>query len=165
MSLSPQSGFRSLNLTPIWSLIETVGQLREDQKRKFKSSRLWRGEESTHIIALAGEIVAALAMNQPMDASLKIKGDDGYDFPDGTDVKTVSYWPPILKHPKDSKKWPKKFALVYFDKKIKKGYFIGSVTADQLKNSGKTKQFRSDAPVNCIMEIKDIVSKKDGAGN
>ena len=159
MAAISKGSFRFINLSPIWSAIELIGGMREEQKRDFRSSNLWRGSKSTHIISVAGEMIAAFMLKMQMDASLRIDGDVGYDLPDGTDVKTASYWPPILKHPVNSKKWPKYFALVYFDEKTKRGCLIGKVTKESLRN-GKKRKFRDDGPMNYTMEMDDII--RDG---
>jgi hypothetical protein len=130
--VTDRAHFEAYDLAPIWSLIEFVGQARENQKRDRPSTRAWRGDESTHVPSIAGEVVAALTEGQPMDAALKSFGDDGYDLPDGTDVKTVTrYWPPILKHPVNAKRWPEYFALVFLDGRT--GYYIGKVPASFLR--------------------------------
>lgn len=131
--------FWSFDLAPIWSLIENAGIQREQQKRGFQSTRAWRGDASTHVPSIAGEVAAAIRLGQPMDAVLRVNGDDGYDLPDGTDVKTVvGHWPPILKHPVNAKRWPPMFALVYLDAKV--AHYIGRVRAETLAN-GPIKNF------------------------
>lgn len=149
--------FYFIGLAPIWSAIENIGEQRDEQKKYYKTSNQWRDGKSTNIIAVAGEMIAAFMLQMPMDATLRASGDAGYDLPDGTDVKTDSHWPPILKHPIGSKKWPTYFALVYFDENTKSGCLIGKVTARSLLESEKTRQFRPDAPVNHIMEIDAIM--------
>ena len=57
------------HVAPIWSLVEVIGQMREAQKRGFKSSRLWRGDGSAHVPEVAGEVIAASVLKQPMDAT------------------------------------------------------------------------------------------------
>ena len=132
--------FWSIDLMPIWSLIEEVGGMRDRQKGGYGSTRAWRGEGvSTHIPEVAGEVAAAFRTGQPMDAVLRVNGDCGYDLPDGTDVKTVvGYWPPILKHPANAKHWAPLFALVYLDGKT--AYYIGRVKRETLQ-AGPIKNF------------------------
>jgi hypothetical protein len=136
-----KSAFRPYNLRPIWPLIEMVGQMREDDKQYRESTRAWRGEGvSTHTPSFAGEIIAACATGQQVDPTLRRFGDDGFDLPDGTDVKTVvGYWPPILKHPVDSGRWAPLYALVYLDRNAV-GRYIGRVTADELR-AGEIRNF------------------------
>lgn len=149
------SRFCVFSLYPIWPMIEQIGKQREEQKRKFQSSRLWRGENSTHIIGIAGEVIAATVLHQQIDIELNIRGDNGSDLWGNIDVKTSSYWPPILKHPVNSKHWPDYFCLVYFNEKKQHGCFIGMVTKDALKN-GTIQQFGEGKPLNYTLTMEEV---------
>ena len=136
-------------------MIEQVGRQREEQKRKFQSSRLWRGEHSTHIIGIAGEVIAATVLHKQIDITLNINGDGGTDLWGNIDVKTSSYWPPILKHPVKSNRWPDYFCLVYFNEKKCFGCFIGMVTKEALMK-GKVEQFGEGKPLNYTLSMEEV---------
>jgi hypothetical protein len=87
-------------------------------------------------------MAAAMVLDQPMDATLLINGDRGWDLPDGTDVKTVTRkdWPPYLKEWTSTRKWAKFYALVWLDLNHHDAWYIGRVTASQLK-AGRIRNF------------------------
>lgn len=72
--------FQVFSLYPIWPMIEKVGEEREAQKRHFQSSRLWRGNKSTHTIGIAGEVIAATVLHKQVDIALNVNGDSGSDL-------------------------------------------------------------------------------------
>lgn len=135
--------FIPIDLSDDWPLLLRLAEEREQQKRGFGTSKLLRGNASTHLIGLAGECALAKITGKPFDAKLRINGDGGKDFGE-VDVKTSTYWPPILKHPVNPKFWPKWFSLVYFDEAAKQAFFIGTVSKEELQ-SGPRRTFNKSA--------------------
>jgi hypothetical protein len=127
-----------MDLIPYWDVIVAKAEEREQQKRRFQSSKLWRGSGSTHLPGLAGEVVYALATGQKADIRLRVTGDNGIDFPDGVDVKTSTYWrDPWLKVPQTTRRWPSYFALVALDLDDKRGRVMGLITPEALQRHGE----------------------------
>ena len=138
-----KSQFAPIDLSDDWPTLLLLAEEREQQKRGFGTSKLLRGAASTHLIGLAGECALAKITGKPFDAKLRINGDGGKDFGE-VDVKTSTYWPPILKHPVNPKFWPKWFSLVYFDEASKQAFFIGTVSKEELL-SGPRRTFNQAA--------------------
>jgi len=150
------------DLKPLWSVVEYIGLARERQKRGMTSSNLWRGDKSTHVIGVAGELLSAITLKLPFDAELSIKGDGGYDLvrENGSkiDIKTVSHWSPILKHPVSAKFWPDEFGLVYVDENKQMGILIGIITKEVFLGSADQHRFRSDGPLNWTLSRESLLS-------
>jgi len=139
----PKSDFPEILLVDEWEEITRCADEREAQKRGYATSKLLRGTHSTHLIGLAGEFALAKLTGRKPDTSLRIQGDGGSDFKN-LDVKTATYWPPILKHPVNPKYWPEWLALVYLDEENKTARFIGTVSKADLM-SGEQKTFHPSA--------------------
>ena len=119
-----------LNLDPYWEEITIIADARERQKRGFASTS---GKSSqSHLIGLCGEKCYSILTGQDYDRSLRIKGDDGYDFPE-VDVKTSTFVSdPILKHPVNASFWPLNFSLAVLDLPNRRGKILGWATRRQL---------------------------------
>jgi hypothetical protein len=142
-----------------WDFLHSLADKREADKRSLKSSRLLRGEESTHFIGLVGEYVYALHTGQLLNQDFYEKaGDAGFDFPDGTDVKTSTNPRPYLKVPVNSR-LPDFLALVWVSETSKIGSVVGKVTrADFVKYRTKMRFSQNkDYPLDWVLTTAQVV--------
>ena len=141
----------TIDLAPIWTFVEAVADAYEQRRRHLATSKLLRGQGSTHLVGIAGQIGVALILNRPTDVGFLNGGDGGHDI-DETDVKTTTYWPPILKHPVHADRWPVRFALAHLSPDHIVTY-IGTVDAEMLREAGHVRTFHPDAgPQHCLNE-------------
>ena len=139
-----------IDLTPIWTLVEAVADVYEARRRHLATSQLWRGQQSTHLVGIAGQVGVALITGQPTNVAFLDAGDGGHDTPTGVDIKTATYWPPILKHPANAKRWPQAFGLAHLSQHHIVT-FCGFVTADELRDRGYQRTFNPNAgPQLCL---------------
>lgn len=119
-----------VDLRAWWSVIQSIGIQRDQQKRSFRSTRDWNSD--SHIVGFAGEVVFGVATGKPVDGILRIDGDDGTDV-DDVDVKTTKYWrEPLLKHGVGEPLRASWVALVAMDLDAKRGRVVGVVTKNDL---------------------------------
>jgi len=153
-----KKSFIIIDLKNVWNEIEKIGNERHNQKVNYQSNKnIKKGLYNSHVIGVAGEYIYSYLIRKSVDKCLKICGDDGYDFDDLTDVKTTTYWPPILKVPVDTKKWTENYALVYIDEKEKNGCFIGRVSKEVVLKGNKQK-LKSFLPLNYMLTIEEVMN-------
>lgn len=124
------------SLAAFWDWLHWLGGEREKQKEHYASTRNWNDEP--HVIGLLGEQVYALETGQAINTALNRGGDSGIDFPDGTDVKTVTYWQdPYLKVSPDELRVGRalRYALVVVDEQAKRGALIGVASPAQVRSA------------------------------
>ena len=115
-----------ISLAPYWDGLKAIAQRRNQQKRRYGSSRYWT--EDTHFVGLCGEKVYGILTEQPIDEELKARGDGGVDFPGSVDIKGVPFWSdPWLKIPQADGFKAHWYGLVGLHLAHQCGYYIGMV--------------------------------------
>lgn len=122
-----------IDLTSIWETLRAVAKKRDDQKRKFATSRYLNPD--SHFHGLLAEHIFGLETGQNINLELLIEGDGGQDFP-GTDVKGATYWtnPSLILFTDDALR-ANKYALVALDIEGKRGYLVGYATREEVQKA------------------------------
>lgn len=128
-----KSDFRSINLAPIWELLTVSSGLYKGKKDSPSRPKDWKKDGKPGLTGLVGETAGALITKVPAYFDPYAHEGRAADLKDGTDVKTTTYWPPVLMVAVETTKWADYYALVYLDLADKKCYFIGKVTVEDLK--------------------------------
>jgi len=121
------------------SKIEGIAKKRDEQKRGFKSSKLWTANKSTHYYGTCGEMVVSLQTGLEIDEKLRINGDPGFDFVyNGNcyDVKAATFYrSPDIKEFLDKKLVADFYILVGLNSYKNLGYIAGWCSKQQLLNA------------------------------
>jgi len=125
--------FEWKDLGKFWDTLIATASERDNQKRKFKSSRYYN--EKSHFIGLCGEMTYSIITGLKPDLTLRLLGDGGLDFPD-TDVKATEYWKdPYLKENPDAAFVARFYVLVAIDTIQKRGRVCGWASRTDVQNA------------------------------
>ena len=133
-----------------FTLSEDQVKLAYDVANQIQNSKEYAKKWSIDNIALGllGETAYGLMNDMQINTDIwNDRGDGGTDFPDGTDVKTISYTgsTPQLKMNKlpDDKCRVEKFVLAVCDIKRKPNevHLIGEISADNFKSKASLRQY------------------------
>ena len=129
----------------------------ENESSRWKLSR--RYSVYSMCIGTVGEYGYGKMTGQKVNLTVKSKGDKGIDFPDGAQVKTVTYNGPdkeLKVSNLSSPKKPKKYVLAYYDKSNKSDFvvMIGEISYESFLNKNKVKYY--NGRLTYIVDEKDL---------
>ena len=130
------------NLTKFLPYLKRIAHARDSQKLKYKSTKNWSVESSTHFIGICSEFGFYLETGIRPDFSLKVEGDQGWDFVIDNktfDVKGSTFWgSPDLKEFSNREKYADIYVLAAV-RDYKEVAIAGWCTREQLKtNPGRS---------------------------
>lgn len=110
-------------------------------------------------IGTVGEYGYGKMTGQKVNLTVKSRGDKGIDFPDGAQVKTVTYNGPDKELKVSSLslvKTPKKYVLAYYDKSNKSDFvvMIGEISYESFLSKKKEKYYKGR--LTYIVDAKDL---------
>jgi hypothetical protein len=127
-----------IDLSEHWEELTKLARLRDNQKKNYKSTKNW-SKDSTHLLGLIGELCFSINTGLKIDKTLKVAGDDGYDFIHNGktyDIKTTSYYSkPNLIQNLNPKKWADYYILVGVNMSKKTAKIFGYATKEELQNA------------------------------
>ena len=119
-----------------WPRLKEIAKQRDDQKGGYASTKNWTVAGSTHFTGVCGEFCTSMEIGLPIDDTLRIEGDPGYDFilkNTSYDSKTANFWTsPDLKEFINRKKWADIYILVAL-KNYRWARVVGWATLEQLR--------------------------------
>lgn len=162
-----------IQLETVWPLIEAEARKRCELGTANKTSHeISANEKLIDLLGAAGEAAWALLTNQPVQASMEQGGDDGMDFPDGTDIKATTHHPCHLLVPKTNNPLARRYILIRIDCENKVAFVEGQVGRKRVESEPLGRRcgtcgmtFRGEARIICHGDLQPVDAERELKGN